>query len=135
MSMKKKRNRAFWAAGLALLLLMSTLFSSCAVIDSEDRHLTHVVDALVPKDDFVALLSTSPLWITAGIITLIVDGWIINPVVKAPAAVNDATTISFMGFGLFLPAEIVLIVPRGVGFAVIFVGSDIARCSVPYIFK
>jgi hypothetical protein len=87
----------------------------------------------VPEDTTLKVV-TSPVWVTAGIVTLAADGLVLNPVFKAPDALDNSLAWSFMGFGVFWPAEIVLIVPRAVAVPVIFVGSEIARCSIPYVF-
>jgi len=123
------------AAILATLALAAAaLFPGCAVIEKDNRHLTKAVgEVLVPEGTTLKVV-TSPVWVTAGIVTLAADGLVLNPVFKAPDALDDSLTWSFMGFATFWPAEIVLIVPRAVAVPVIFVGSEIARCSIPYVF-
>lgn len=117
-----------------LALAAAALFPGCAVIEKDNRHLTKAVgETLVPEGATLKVV-TSPVWVTAGIVTLAADGLILNPVYKAPDALDDSLTWSFMGFATFWPAEIVLIVPRAVAVPVIFVGSEIARCSIPYLF-
>jgi len=123
------------AAILAVLALAAAaLFPGCAVIEKDNRHLTKAVGEILVPEDTTLKVVTSPVWVTAGIVTLAADGLVLNPVFKAPDALDNSLAWSFMGFGVFWPAEIVLIVPRAVAVPVIFVGSEIARCSIPYVF-
>jgi hypothetical protein len=117
-----------------LALAAAALFPGCAVIEKDNRHLTKAVGEILVPEGTTLKVATSPVWVTAGIVTLAADGLVLNPVFKAPDALDDSLTWSFMGFATFWPAEIVLIVPRAVAVPVIFVGSEIARCSIPYVF-
>ena len=109
-------------------------FASCAVIDRDHRHLTVVVEkTLIPEDNYVLTAASSPVWATGGLVALVADGLVLNPVFAAPKALDDAT-LPFTGFGLIGPLEAVLIVPRVVAVPIVFVGSEIARCTIPYVF-
>jgi hypothetical protein len=46
----------------------------------------------------------------------------------APAALDDAT-LAFAGFGIVMPLEIVLILPRAAAVPVIFLGSERSRAA------
>ena len=120
---------------MALGLLRGALFPGCAVIEKDNRHLTKAVREILVPEDTTMKVATSPVWVPAGIVTLAADGLVLNPVFKAPDALDDSLKWSFMGFGAIWPTEIVLIVPRAVAVPVIFVGSEVLRCSIPYVFK
>ncbi|NQU44319.1 hypothetical protein HQ520_13600 [bacterium] len=115
------------------VLTAAILATSCATIEKDKRHLTRVVEEFVPESMPMMLL-TAPVWGVAGLATIIVDGLILNPVFMAPQALDDALTWSFLGFGVILPLEVILILPRLVAVPVIFLGSEILRVSVPYLF-
>ncbi|MBN1866636.1 hypothetical protein JW916_05035 [Candidatus Sumerlaeota bacterium] len=120
---------------LVLLLLFAALASGaptgCAVIDKDHRLLTRIAMTAFP-DEGAAELYTAPLWVPVGTVTLVADGFGVNPALAAPQALDDGM-IAFTGYGLIVPAEIVLTLPRAVGFVVLFVGSEIGRCTIPYI--
>ncbi|MFP4580472.1 MAG: hypothetical protein ACLFQ6_07070 [Candidatus Sumerlaeia bacterium] len=133
----KKWARRFSFRAIAMLTMICilgvTLLSGCALIQEENRRLTQAVADVIPESTKMKI-ATFPLWGLAGLCTLIIDGFIINPVFKANAAIDDAIDWAFLGFGTFLPAEIILIIPRVVAAVVIFIVSDILRCTIPYLF-
>lgn len=114
------------------LLIFGIQFTGCAVIDRDHRHLTKAVERNVPEN-MVVSIATFPVWGLAGVVTLAVDGLIINPIMNIPASVDDAT-VAFLGFGIILPFELVLLPVRVVATVPLFLGSEILRCSIPFIF-
>jgi len=121
-------------APLSAALLFCALLAGCAVIDKDHRPLTRVVEKyLIPDDNYLLAAATFPVWAVAGVVTLPADGLVLNPVFSAPAAADDAT-LAFTGFGVVMPLEIALILPRAAAVPVIFLGSEIARCTIPYVF-
>lgn len=127
----KRVTRSF-TRSLLLTTVLALQLPGCAVIDRDHRHLTKIVERCVPENMALSLL-TFPVWGTAGIVTLAVDGLVVNPVLNAPAALGDAGW-AFTGFGLILPLEIVLLPVRTVATVPIFLGSEIVRCMVPFVF-
>jgi hypothetical protein len=123
--------------GLALLLVVCVLgaglFSGCALIEEENRHTMKAVAAFIPESTTWRILS-SPIWLVAGLGAIIIDGFVLNPIFNANAALDDALDWAFLGFGVFLPAEIILIAPRVVAAVLIFIVSEVARCTIPHVF-
>lgn len=125
--------------GLAMLavlgLVCSALFPGCAALEKDNRRLTNALtENFVPEDNMPLLLATSPLWGTAGIVTLVADTFVLNPIFNARDALDDAIDWAFLGFPIALPVEIVLIAPRAVVLPVVFLASEVLRCSIPYLF-
>ncbi len=127
-----KRNNRRLTSLLLLVAMLLIQISGCAVIDRDHRHVTKIVERSVPQNMALSIL-TFPLWGTAGVATLVADGLVINPVLNAPAALDDAM-MAFTGFGIILPLEIVLLPVRAVSTVPLFLGSEILRCSIPFLF-
>ena len=115
-----------------LCLLPVVQFSGCAVIDRDRRHVAKIVEEAVPESMPLMLL-TLPAWGVAGLVAIAVDGLVLNPVLSAPAALDDAT-LAFTFFGWLGPLEIILLPVRVVAAVPIFLGSEILRIMIPYVF-
>lgn len=115
-------------------MLLATLLwagGGCAVIDSDQRRLTRWTSARAIPEQRVEAVLTAPLWGTACVLTLAADGLVLNPVFNAPAALGDANR-AFFGLGLIPVVEVPLFPLRVVAWPVLFTGSELLRCSIPW---
>lgn len=117
-----------------IVALLAVPPTGCALINRDKRLLTRLTTQQVIPEDPVVKWSTLPLWGTLGVVTLTADALLVNPVLAAPAALDDALW-AFTGTGLFGPAEVVLMPVRTVGFVGLFLGSEILRCTLPNPFE
>ncbi|MFC1706621.1 hypothetical protein ACFL59_07350 [Planctomycetota bacterium] len=112
------------------LLLLSLMLCGCAVLEPDKRLITHAFDEALSPEDPVAEVVLAPIGIPVGVTVLALDGLFVNPIRFFPEALDDAnsvfTEVPCAGLG-----EVLVFPMRVVTFAVILIGSEVFRCSVP----
>jgi len=114
-----------------IALLVLTLTTGCAVLDKDKRIITeYLEDNITPKTK-AGKIALAPVAIPVGFTTMVVDGFIVNPVRNAPKAFDDAsyvfTDVEYTG-----PGEIFVFPMRMITFPLIFLGSELIRCTMDF---
>ncbi len=104
-------------------------FSSCAVLDEKNRPVTAALDELAPESPVVQA-ALSPLAVPVGILTLAIDGVLIQPIRSLPKALYDATWV-FRGIESTGIGEIIVFPMRLITMPFIFVISELIRITIP----
>jgi hypothetical protein len=113
---------------LATILLTGP---GCAVLSEDYRHITRYLDENAVPESTALKVAASPLAIPTGMVSLTVDGFLINPVLNFPKAAKDAWNCFDPEIVPYSTAEIFVFPMRIVTFVVVFLGSEIGRCCIP----
>jgi hypothetical protein len=105
----------------------------CAVLSEKHRFVARYLDENLAPTNTPAKALLSPVAIPVGVVALAVDGLVINPVVNVPQALDDASFV-FKDVPSAGILEIFVFPMRIVTFPVVFLGSEVGRCCVPFEF-
>ena len=110
--------------------LAALLLSGCAVLDDDHWILTRACDARLAPSTDTGEAVLAPLAVPMGFTTLAIDGFLINPVSFLPESADNAKEVftRIDSTGLW---EIWVFPMRVATYPIIFVGSEIAYCTLP----
>ena len=105
----------------------------CATLSEKHRHVAKSLDENLAPTNTPAKVLLSPVAIPVGVVALAVDGLVINPIINLPKAVDDAAFVftDVLSAGIL---EIFVFPMRIVTFPVVFLGSEVGRCCIPFEF-
>ena len=113
---------------VAILILFS---SGCAVLSEKHRHLSKYLDDNLDPQSAALEIALTPVSIPAGLSALVIDGFFINPALALPKAAEDAVSV-FTKLDYTGCAEIWVFPMRIITCPIIFVGSELLRCFIPF---
>ncbi len=117
---------------LLLFVLGILAGSGCAVLHEEHRCVTRYLDRELAPPSTTWKAALAPLAIPVGFTALVIDGAAINPVLSLPEAVDDASEVAFKSVELQGIYEVWLFPMRLMAFTVVFVGSEVLHCTLPF---
>ncbi len=118
-------------AGCIACIVVLLAGPGCAVLSEDHRHITRYLDENAVPEGTAVKVAASPLAIPAGLVSLTIDGFLINPVLNFPKAAKDAWNCFDPERIPYSAAEIFVFPMRIVTFVVVFLGSEIGRCCMP----
>lgn len=115
-----------------MFLLLVFLSSGCAVLGENNRYITKFLDEGAVPESVSAKVALAPVAVPVGLTALVVDGFIINPIVSLPKAFDEACSVfDFERIPSAGIGEVVVFPMRIVTFVAIFVGMEIWYCFIP----